>query len=75
MMTPTIGSGFGTACTACGESVIAPYWSQFICKNQVRHFWICEICDHRFDTTVELAGNLGRKSRARVCVDGLGAVA
>ncbi len=75
MVRPTIGSGFGVGCTACGDTVIAPHWSQFLCKDQVRHFWICESCGQRFDTTVELAGTAGRKLRGRARAEGLGAVA
>lgn len=58
LMTP---SGFGIACASCGDSVIAPYWSQFVCREQVRHFWVCESCGQGFDTTVEL----GRKAAAK----------
>ena len=53
-------SGFGIACASCGDSVIAPSWSQFVCREQVRHFWVCESCGQHFDTTVEP----GRKAAA-----------
>jgi hypothetical protein len=54
MVNPMAASGFGVTCTKCREPVIAPYWSQFVCQEQVRHFWICEACGHQFDTAVEL---------------------
>ena len=65
-MGPISAAGFGIACTSCGDTVIAPHWSQFVCKNEVRHFWACESCGQEFDTTVKLAGKAaaGRPERA-----------
>ena len=63
MVNRITASGFGVACTNCGEAVIAPYWSQFVCQEQVRHFWICEACGHQFDTAVELSLKIAAKQR------------
>jgi len=75
MANPMIASGFGLGCADCGDTVIAPYWSQFVCKNQIRHFWICEGCGHHFDTTVEMAADVGGRRRKPASTEHLSAVA
>jgi hypothetical protein len=39
-------SPYGMACTECNELVIAPEWSEYVGKHEVRHFWSCENCGH-----------------------------
>ena len=47
-------SPYGLACTECNELVIAPRWSQYVGKREVRHFWSCENCGHEIETMVDL---------------------
>ncbi len=64
-MGPLSEAGFGVACTSCGDTVIAPHWSQFVCRDKVRHLWICESCGKQFDTTVQLSGKAATSCRVR----------
>jgi hypothetical protein len=45
-------SRYGMACTECNELVIAPEWSEYVGKNEVRHFWSCENCGHEIEMLV-----------------------
>ena len=47
-------SPYGLACTECNELVIAPRWSQYVGKREVRHFWSCENCGHEIELLVDL---------------------
>ena len=75
MRHPVLGSGFGVACADCGDTVIAPYWSQFVCKHEVRHFWICESCGQPFRYNRELAHHSNGKRRKSAGTEYLSAVA
>jgi ribosomal protein L37AE/L43A len=39
-------------CAQCGDSLIAPTWSQHVNDRCIRHFWECEACDYQFETAV-----------------------
>jgi hypothetical protein len=45
---------YGTACTQCNDTVIAPTWSKYVSGDRVRHSWSCENCGHQFETSVDL---------------------
>jgi hypothetical protein len=45
-------SSYGMACTVCNEIVIAPTWSEYVSKEEVRHFWFCENCGHDIHTVI-----------------------
>jgi len=47
-------SHYGMACTLCNELVIAPTWSEYLSKHEVRHFWFCENCGHDIETVINL---------------------
>jgi hypothetical protein len=47
-------SPYGLVCTECNELVIAPRWSEYVGKREVRHFWACENCGHEFEMMVDL---------------------
>jgi len=47
-------SSYGMACTVCNEIVIAPTWSEYVSKHEVRHFWFCENCGHDIETVINL---------------------
>ena len=44
------------SCPKCGEPMIAPESQEFsVCRSgdEVRNFWLCDSCSHRFDTLVK----------------------
>lgn len=44
------------SCPRCGELMMAPEYPQFtVCRSgdEIRHFWACDACDHRFNTLVK----------------------
>jgi transcription elongation factor Elf1 len=57
-------SPYGMACTECNDLLIAPRWSAYVSKHEVRHFWFCEYCGHEVEMTVnphiDAAAKLGR---------------
>jgi hypothetical protein len=43
-------------CPKCGELMMAPEYPEFSESRggvEIRHFWACDRCDNRFDTTVK----------------------
>jgi len=59
-------SPYGLACTECHELVIAPKWSQYVGKREVRHFWACENCGHEIEMMVDLRTMAASKSSKSV---------
>ena len=45
-------SPYGMACTGCNELLIAPRWSAYVSKHEVRHVWSCENCGREIETVV-----------------------
>jgi len=45
-------SPYGMACTECNDLLVAPKWSVYVSKHEVRHFWSCEACGHGIEMTV-----------------------
>jgi ribosomal protein L37AE/L43A len=43
-----------TQCAQCGDTLIAPEWSEHVNERCVRHFWSCDACGHEFETAVYL---------------------
>ena len=48
-------SSYGMTCAVCNETIIAPTWSEYASKHEVRHFWFCENCGHDIETVINLA--------------------
>ena len=45
-------SPYGMACTECNDLLVAPKWSAYVSKHEVRHVWACENCEqHKTMTT------------------------
>jgi hypothetical protein len=40
-------------CAQCGGTLYTPEWSEHVDDCRVRHFWICEACDYKFETLVK----------------------
>jgi transcription elongation factor Elf1 len=55
-----IYSPYGTACTGCNELLVAPRWSAYVSKHEVRHFWSCDNCGHEVEMTVNAASKVGQ---------------
>jgi hypothetical protein len=41
-----------TPCAQCGELLFAPEWSEHVSERRVRHLWVCEACNYKFETLV-----------------------
>lgn len=41
---------FETACEKCGETLIAPEWSEYVSERLVLNLWSCTKCGYRFET-------------------------
>jgi len=52
---------YGMACTECNDLVVAPRWSAYVSKHEVRHFWSCENCGHEVEMTVNPRINAASK--------------
>jgi RNase P subunit RPR2 len=48
---------FGTVCSQCHSTVIAPQRSAYVSKHRVRHVWSCDACGHEFEVSVNLRAN------------------
>ena len=40
------------SCAKCGELVMAPEFSEYLSVYDVRHMWVCDGCDYRFETLI-----------------------
>lgn len=41
-----------TSCPKCGEAMIAPESSKYLSRGKVGHAWVCDKCDHQFETLI-----------------------
>jgi hypothetical protein len=44
------------SCPKCGEPMMAPEYPEFSARcgaDEIRHFWLCDSCNYRFDTVVK----------------------
>jgi len=39
-----------TTCVKCGETLIAPEWSEYVSEGLVLNLWSCWNCGQRFET-------------------------
>ncbi len=46
-----------TSCAQCGDTLIAPEWSEHVDERCIRHLWSCEACGYEFETAVYLPAN------------------
>jgi len=47
-------SPYGMPCIKCNHLLIAPVWSAYATKREVRHFWSCDNCCHEIEIVVNL---------------------
>ena len=52
--TQTIRPRYTNTCAQCGDSLLAPEWSEHVSHRCVRHLWACEHCGYQFETLVYL---------------------
>ena len=43
-----------TACVKCGETLIAPEWSEYVSEGLVLNLWSCRNCGQRFETEAHI---------------------
>ena len=56
-------SPYGMACTECNDLLVAPRWSAYVSKHEVRHFWSCENCGHEIEMVVRLRIDVASEKR------------
>jgi len=54
-------SPYGMACTECDDLLVAPRWSAYVSKHEVRHFWSCENCGYAVEMAVNPRINVASK--------------
>ena len=52
-------------CAQCGNTLIAPVWTEYLKEHCIRHLWNCDACGYEYETTVYLAP----RARANHVVD------
>jgi hypothetical protein len=50
------------SCAKCGELMMAPESSEYLSGHDIRHIWVCDGCDYRFETLI-------RFNAAGACAD------
>ena len=43
-----------TTCVKCGETLIAPEWSEYVSEGLVLNLWSCRNCGQRFETEARI---------------------
>jgi len=43
-----------TTCVKCGETLIAPEWSEYVSEGLVLNLWSCWNCGQRFETEAHI---------------------
>jgi ribosomal protein S27AE len=46
------------ACPRCGDTMFAATATEYFGRGFIRHSWSCEVCQHEFQTAVELPPHL-----------------
>jgi len=46
------------SCAQCGDTLVAPEWSEHVNERCVRHLWSCEACGYEFETSIYLRPRL-----------------
>ena len=39
-------------CAQCGDTLLAPEWSEYLDDRHIRHLWSCDACDYEFESEV-----------------------
>ena len=51
-----------TQCARCGNSLIAPEWSEYVNGGHIVNLWACPNCGCRFETTAEFSADAAAKA-------------
>jgi transposase-like protein len=46
------------ACPSCGEAMFAATGTEYFGGGHIRNSWSCDICQHEFQTAVEMPSHL-----------------
>ena len=41
-------------CPHCGDTMVAPFMSEFVVGGEIRHHWECDACGEPSSTSIEL---------------------
>ena len=39
-------------CAQCGDTLLAPEWSEYLDDRRIRHLWSCDHCGYEFESEV-----------------------
>jgi NAD-dependent SIR2 family protein deacetylase len=56
------GSQTEMRCVRCGDSLIAPEWSEYVNKGHIVNLWACPNCGCRFETTANFPADVAAKA-------------
>ena len=59
-------SEYETTCTKCGETLIAPEWSEYVSERLVLNLWSCRNCGSRFETEAYMPADAESKMDSKV---------
>ena len=62
-ITEARGSQTETRCARCGDSLIAPEWSEYVDGGRILNLWACPNCGCRFETTAEFPADVAAEAR------------
>jgi ribosomal protein L37AE/L43A len=55
-----------TTCDKCGQTLIAPEWSEYVNERLVLNLWSCWNCGYRFETEACMPVDAGSKIDGKV---------
>jgi ribosomal protein L37AE/L43A len=58
-----------TTCVKCGETLIAPEWSEYVNEGLVLNLWSCRNCGQRFETEAHIPAVAASKADSELLGD------
>jgi ribosomal protein L37AE/L43A len=58
-----------TTCVKCGETLIAPEWSEYVSEELVLNLWSCRNCGQRFETEAHIPAGTMSKADSELLED------
>ena len=53
-LSATRALAFPVRCPHCGDSMVAPFLSEFVEGGEIRHYWECDACGESSCTAIAL---------------------
>ena len=63
---PIRNSECETTCDKCGNTLIAPEWSEYVIDGLILNLWTCTKCGYRFETEAYMRGDAESKIERKV---------